>query len=115
MSENYEDDRVVEAVSILKEAFPRKQIMLCVGDERGGLIDSCGYGTAAFLTTMLIDALGNVNKGIITKEKEIDSFADFMAEAIRIELKLRAGSGEESELERLFSELESRLEESIDE
>ena len=114
MSENYEDDKVIEAVSILKEAFPRKQIMLCVGDEREGLIDSCGYGTAAFLTTMLIDALGNINKDTI-KEKDIDAFADFMAEAIRIELKLRAGSGDESELERLFSELESRLEESIDE
>ena len=114
MSENYEEDKVVEAVGILKEAFPRKQIVLCVGDEREGLIDSCGYGTAAFITTMLVDALGNVNKDSI-KEKDIDSFADFMAEAIRIELKLRAGSGEESELERLFSELESRLEESIDE
>ena len=113
MSENYEEDKVVEAVGILKEAFPRKQIVLYVGDEREGLIDSCGYGTAAFITTMLVDALGNVKDSI--KEKDIDSFADFMAEAIRIELKLRAGSGEESELERLFSELESRLEESIDE
>ena len=114
MGENYKDDKIVEAVRILREAFPRKQILLCVGDEREGLIDSCGYGTASFITTMLIDALGNVNKDTI-KEKDIDAFADFMAEAIRIELKLRVGSGGESELERLFSELESRLEESIDE